>query len=96
MFTVIVSCNSLKNRLLYGCVKVLRPTNCLSHLETGPTRFKVSSERLEKPGIDDPYLDRIKLQGEQLYVIFTYVLLLSLQHRGFLLYPRHTKYIGGI
>ena len=29
----------------------LRPTNSLGHTETGP-RFKVSSERLEKPGIE--------------------------------------------
>ena len=33
------------------CVRVLRPTNSLGHTETGP-RFKVSSERLEKPGIE--------------------------------------------
>ena len=34
-----------------GGVKVLRLTNSLGHTETGP-RFKVSSERLEKPGIE--------------------------------------------
>ena len=33
------------------CVRVLRPTNSYGHTETGP-RFKVSSERLEKPGIE--------------------------------------------
>ena len=33
------------------CVRILRPTNSWGHTETGP-RFKVSSERLEKPGIE--------------------------------------------
>ena len=34
-----------------GGVRVLRLTNSLGHTETGP-RFKVSSERLEKPGLE--------------------------------------------
>ena len=33
------------------CVSVLCPTNSYGHTETGP-RLKVSSERLEKPGIE--------------------------------------------
>ena len=32
-------------------IRVLRPTNSYGHTETGP-RFKVSSERLEKPGFE--------------------------------------------
>ena len=34
-----------------GGIRVLRLTNSKGHTETGP-RFKVSSERLEKPGIE--------------------------------------------
>ena len=34
-----------------GGVRVLRLTNSYGHMETGP-QFKVSSERLEKPGIE--------------------------------------------
>ena len=34
-----------------GGVRVLRLTNSQGHTETGP-RFKVSSERLERPGIE--------------------------------------------
>ena len=41
-----------KTKLLSGGVRVLLHTNSGCHTETGP-RFKVSSERLEKPGIED-------------------------------------------
>ena len=43
-------CQSLR-RICGGGVRVLRLTNSYGHTETGP-RFKVSSERLEKPGIE--------------------------------------------
>ena len=39
-----------------GGVRVLRLTNSYGHMETGP-RFKVSSERLEKPRSNSRPLD---------------------------------------
>ena len=46
-----ILCSNLTNYLCCCCcVRVLCPTNSLGHTETGP-RLKVSSERLEKPGI---------------------------------------------
>ena len=48
------------NRLGCCCVRVSHPTNSYGHTETGP-RFKVSSKRLEKPGVE---LTTPGLQGE--------------------------------
>ena len=45
------------------CVRVLHPINSYGHTEMGP-RFKVPSERLEKPGIEPTTPG---LQGEWLY-----------------------------
>ena len=51
-----------RGAVVVWCVNVLRPTNSYGYTETGP-RFKVSSERLEKPGIE---LTTPGLQGEWL------------------------------